>query len=1453
MKKTLRIVLLVGLALLALTAVSVAILFVPAVQKQIALAVLGGQVSDPKLEHVSLGLSSAEIRGLSLVKDGVRVELAQASATYALSDALFDRHIRVDSLAVKGVRVDARNPQPKKEPADKDEKDKEETPKTKEKTDLPRLTLKDVRLEDVEVLLPQDRKVRLGLIAKGIATGSTGKAALDLTFTDLRDDAPASSIDVRGDLDLRLSAKTLPETLRLDLIAGAKGGKLQTPASARLVADLAELPNGSQRFTLKLSESQNPATPLIAASGTRNAVSGALDGDWSIAIPENALRPLLQATNLPSFRAIGKGTYALDPARKTWNGDGTFNLGISELSRVDARLKPLDGTWVRTGATIAGEEKRIRVDALISEIGRQDGSVMASLGALQPFTVLLADGKPPQFATTGELLRIALRGVPTSLATPFLPADAKFTTQPLTGTLVLASDGKTWTLTAQEPVSLRGMNLDLAGKPTLRATDLLIAPAVSYDGTTLAAEVRKLTLASENQPLVDAQFRATSAPTENGKPAKTTAQGKLTLNLDRLVRQPVGQPLLGKIPNGATPLSAEFGVEHSGDALRVRDLKADLSGPGAPGMLALNLAKPLDLNLKNTDAFTPPAGEFLTLSARAFPLALLAPFIPGYAVSGDGFNADLSVSGEADAFVLRSRAPLALNHLNVRTDKPLIQDLSFSFKPEARITRQRVDVALADLSVTALGADLAKGSLNAAATLKPAVSLDHANLDLSADVSQLLRQPIAYTGPKAEADALRSKLPPGPMPLTAQLRAERDGKLLRVRELKADLSGNGAPRMLAVALVKPLEIDVESKGPFTPPSGEFLKLNIRDLPLTILAPFIPGYAIKGDALNAELSIAGAGDTFVVSSGAPVSLQHLSVSTPEKPLIEDLTVAFTPNARASAKRMDFSLADLSLSARGASLAQGSVSGAATLKPAFALDRASLELAADLAQLLRQPAAASLNNLQSGTLRLKANAEPAAGGAVAATLDLPDLRLREPAQTLAVQAEVTGTAKMGEKLSLKVPVRVKGPTGESALSVTLDQSPFKEGQPYKLALNAQTLFVNDLMLAAQAFKNPAAQPAQPQPQQPAQQKAPQRKAPVVADKEPFWKGLTAQATVDIKKVLYQRYTVTDIAAQASATADALNLSSFTARVNDAPLAVNGRLDFKPVAVPYTLKAAVNLAEFEVSRFLAENPAKAPLDGRFAMRGQAEGSGLTLPDLLEKLQGDFKLQGGPGHLRALVAAEDKPTAALGLGGLQIAGGLLGGKVRELGGISRVIGFFRDVPYTSISLEAERGRNLDVNLSKLLVDSPDMRLSGTGKIAHNPNQPIREQPLNIEAHLAARNDLARALSELKLLTGQKNAEGFYPGPDFKVTGSLANFSSNIQDILLNAALRGVSGGNVEVTDGNQTQGQPQPQGQTQPAQPQAPAQPNQQQQAQPQPPPQQPEKNPAQAVQDILKLLGK
>jgi hypothetical protein len=277
--------------------------------------------------------------------------------------------------------------------------------------------------------------------------------------------------------------------------------------------------------------------------------------------------------------------------------------------------------------------------------------------------------------------------------------------------------------------------------------------------------------------------------------------------------------------------------------------------------------------------------------------------------------------------------------------------------------------------------------------------------------------------------------------------------------------------------------------------------------------------------------------------------------------------------------------------------------------------------------------------------------------------------------------------------------------------------------------------------------------------------------VKDTTPVWAGFAGRIDVNLKSIKQgAANALTGFNGAFSAREDRLAVENISGQINGNPFKVIAQLNFDlKQARPYALSGSVDLPRLDVGDILKKaNPAEPPaLETVVSIAAKFSGTALNLAELPDRAIGTFDFKGSKGVLRALnqKAQTASNTATAVSIGASLLGAALGGRAQGIGDkiaggaadAAELARLLKDMPFDSVVIQGERVSDGTLSLKSLEFLSPEVHLTGSGRVDMRPGVPLEKSPLALQLQLAGKNRVAGALDKLRQLDGRKDAKDFY------------------------------------------------------------------------------------------------
>jgi hypothetical protein len=258
--------------------------------------------------------------------------------------------------------------------------------------------------------------------------------------------------------------------------------------------------------------------------------------------------------------------------------------------------------------------------------------------------------------------------------------------------------------------------------------------------------------------------------------------------------------------------------------------------------------------------------------------------------------------------------------------------------------------------------------------------------------------------------------------------------------------------------------------------------------------------------------------------------------------------------------------------------------------------------------------------------------------------------------------------------------------------------------------------------------------------------------------------------------------------------LSLSGASARFHDSPMQLDGALLFRPdEAEPYRLDMLGKVSDFNLHQFFKELvPGERPrIKGLFSVRVAATGEMPNLGELRNETLFDVRMRSRKGVFRPL-----PPSSPLLVGTSDMLG-LVGEGLSYVptggfgaGVVARLVNYISRIDYDIVDIHLRRQESRDVEIARFLVQSDSVSLTAHGGIKRRPDADIVDSPMDLQANLDMSGRGAAILYSMGLLRDERDEDGYWRGPEFRIWGTPAVWESNFSDIVRQASDGTVKGG---------------------------------------------------------------
>lgn len=505
-------------------------LFTSVVQTKAARRALAGKGG---VEHVSIGMGGASLRGLNLDQAGVKISVPAFDADVPLFD-LASGKILVRRLVARDLVVDY-DPVAAAEYARTHPESDEAATASKPFAGLLKalalpggLAVDGVDVSGVlRVAGPQPMQVQFTLKGGELRAGHQGRFDLNLNLK------PDAKTDVAAVLALlpTLDAAGQLSAVTVHLDATSSGGFLKQPATLRTELSVAQEGTG-EAWGFRVIAGDKRLIDL----DTR-WIPGAqqVPGRWKIALTDADLAPFLPVlVTLPTLKVVGEGEITVSAATASARVSGGLQVAADSLETLG--LPALGPITLDTRFDVDGGAAQVRVAALKLDLAAATTPVLA-VEAKQPFGFDTATQKVTSARPTDELLSVNLLGVPAAWLAAFVPDLAL--NGPVTAAWSVRPEGDGVLLQTTAPLVLPAVRYGPADAPLVAFDSIrLEGLRVRQSPSGMDADSATLRFIVGGADLATVQFSAVKKP---DLPA--VAHAEIQIQLAELVAQP---PLRGK-------------------------------------------------------------------------------------------------------------------------------------------------------------------------------------------------------------------------------------------------------------------------------------------------------------------------------------------------------------------------------------------------------------------------------------------------------------------------------------------------------------------------------------------------------------------------------------------------------------------------------------------------------------------------------------------------------------------------------------------------------------------------------------------------------------------------------------------------------------------------------------------------------------------------------------------
>ncbi len=883
------------------------------------------------------------------------------------------------------------------------------------------------------------------------------------------------------------------------------------------------------------------------------------------------------------------------------------------------------------------------------------------------------------------------------------------------------------------------------------------------------------------------------------------ANGTLKLNADHFERL---IPKLGAV--GPIEMIAQTELRFERTTVFIDQLSLSLLDTDGSNLLRMASRQPFRLDTSETLMEFPEVwGDLLDINIDGLPLAWIEPFLdrPGLDIAGGIMQGGFKVVGSGSALNLESTQPLLLKEVRLAFGQwSSFWEMDVSLEPQLALSHNELRLDVKRLRISAGSDALLEGKAAFRVVFESGRWFpESAAGQITAYMEEFQKQPFV-----ADFSGMSWK----DLTLNTDFELKFESGVIGVRTARMSLLSGGRPVLIS-RILQP--VDLELKNPMRgleSLSGDLLNIELKGLSLDMVKqwPLFEGperarrLRVEG-LLDGAFILSADGDSKKLDATRSFVVTRLSLAHNGKALVDSLDLTVKPTLLWSENRIAASLKGLDIKSLGRPMLNGS--GQVKVHPGEEQPLAFLQgdFEVNFPGFFNQPYLRLYDNFSNGKLNLKVSLDPKQKLSAILIARFENLSLRNDSGRIprgTVGANVTW--KPDGNFTARLPLDITGTEEVTDAIIRLNGKITTESRHVEARISGNNFVLDDLQILARAlrdgpalvviqtFLGAALHQGRSDDRSRLSSKykgIPGRTPTAESGARAAWAGFTGNAIFDLKRIQTGGgYSIENLQGELLLEPNRIILPHIKIDLGESPLVIDGEITFnRNRTLPYHFDARIDMQNFDAGKFLATaNPGRPPaVEGIFNIGGQARSDGSDLPALLKQVRGQVQMESAGGFFRVLESGGERAQTAAALAG--IAGIFAGERVSGLNTLNRLTTYLRKVPYDEIKIEAVRGQDLNINLTNFTVLGPEIHVSGAGTVHYRNDLPVMDQPLRIDALLAAKGQAAYLLNDLGQLTSRMDALDYYRGPAFSIRGTPANPDYSELFRVLNSSALGALG----------------------------------------------------------------
>lgn len=600
----------------------------------------------------------------------------------------------------------------------------------------------------------------------------------------------------------------------------------------------------------------------------------------------------------------------------------------------------------------------------------------------------------------------------------------------------------------------------------------------------------------------------------------------------------------------------------------------------------------------------------------------------------------------------------------------------------------------------------------------------------------------------------------GALRMTAAFDAARKGRRLVVRRFDAELWGHQP--LGTVRALQPFEFDFQHVAlQASDPARDLFGITLDDVPASWVQPWIKDYTISAGTLHGNFVARTKNAGFSVRARTPFAIRDVSVGQGGRALVRGVHVLLEGSGDYTAEGWQADIEAFSAKSGSATLLTCEAKFGQLTEQGQPI-KATGQLVADLPALLAQPWAQNRWLLTRGDLAMTFVGSMGSKQELQANLAVTHLELdpkNRGEQLPGLSGELRLDLEPGGKMSWHAPVVIEREGRKSDLMLVGNLSPDQTERRLEAHVSSTFVVVDDvralLALTPAGNEKPSSGSLSPV-------------------RRSAWTGLNGQVTLALKHVVHsQAFQSHDVTGTVQLTSGSLQFENVRAKMGgEGEIRLGAAVVFDQTATPpYQLQGDLLVTDWDPSPWFqaASGTQPAAVEGKFNVSSKLGGEADRVAALTFPPRSEFHFTSRSGLFRGLpvsVAAkvENVSKFAASMAALSnLAAAFGGGNGKPMAevasraeAITELAGMLAAIPYDQLNVVLVRDAALNTTLKAFTLISPEMRLSGSGVVTHQPGRPLLEAPMEMEFKLRVRGHTADLMKYLGVLEPELDDLGY-------------------------------------------------------------------------------------------------